>query len=163
MVPPLGVKVAVDALPCPSLHFTAVEYWTVWPLRSVSTCGVRTSEIALGGGTSVTREVSGFVPPCCSAIPRYVPPVVPAVYSPAEETVPPVAVQVTWGGVEDPSLQEPDTVNCCVPPTGSDTEDGLRMSCVRVGGGIVTTLVSAMLPPVCTAITRYVPAVLPAV
>src|ERR1051326_8682789 len=163
MVPPLGVKVTVESWLCPSLHFTAVEYWTVWPLRSVSTCGVRTSEIALGGGTIVTCEVSDFVPPCCTAITRYVPPAVPAVYSPEEEMVPPVAVQVTWGSVEDPSLQEPATVNCWVPPTGSDTEDGLRMSSVRLGAEIVTALVSASVPPVCTAITGYVPGVLPAV
>src|ERR1043165_8654816 len=79
--------------------------------------------------------------------------------------LPPVAVQVTAGVADDPSLHEPDTVNCWVPPGARDTEDGLRTSSVSVGGGtaMVIALVSALVPPVWTAITRYVPAVLPAV
>src|ERR1044072_5354955 len=98
-------------------------------------------------------------------MPGWAPAVLPAVYSPAAVMAPPVAVQVTAGVVDDPSLHEPDTVNCWVPPGARDTEDGLRTSCVSVGGGtaMVTALVSALVPPVSTAITRYVPAVLPAV
>jgi hypothetical protein len=44
-----------------------------------------------------------------------------AVYKPAEETVPPVADQVTA------VLLEPETVtvNCCVPPVSSDEEAGV--------------------------------------
>src|ERR1043166_4211294 len=106
-----------------------------------------------GGAAMVTVDVSARVPPCWAAITRNVPAVLPGVESPPVVMVPPAAVQVTWGGVDDPSLQEPATVNCCVPPISSDTEDGLRTSCVRVGGEIVTALVSALLPPVCTAIT----------
>jgi hypothetical protein len=47
--------------------------------------------------------------------------------------VPPVASYVTAGAVDDPSLHEPDTTNCWVPPGASVTDDGLRTSVVRVG------------------------------
>jgi hypothetical protein len=49
-----------------------------------------------------------------------VPAVLGAVYNPDDDTVPPVALQVTAVFVE------PDTVaeNCCVPPVVSDAEVG---------------------------------------
>src|ERR1051326_6761989 len=49
------------------------------------------------------------------------------------DMVPPVAVQVTDGGADDPSLQEPDTVNCCESPGASVIEEGVTTSAVRVG------------------------------
>src|ERR1051326_8032670 len=125
-----------------------------------------------GGAAMVTVDVSARGPPCWAGVTRNVPALLPpgqrpagaptprtppalppAVGSPRVVMVPPAAVQVTWGGVDDPSLQEPATVNCCVPPISSDTEAGLRTSCVKLGRAIVTALVSALLPPVCTAIT----------
>jgi hypothetical protein len=35
--------------------------------------------------------------------------------------------------VDDPSLHEPDTTNCWVPPGASVTDEGLRTSAVSVG------------------------------
>src|ERR1044071_7779436 len=87
--------------------------------------------------------------------------------------VPPVAVQVTGGGPDDPSLHEPDTANCCVAPGASVIDGGVRTSAVRVGvtgggggsGALGPATSSAVLgeahPPEMTAsnVPRMAPAV----
>ena len=52
----------------------------------------------------VTLEVSAFVSPCRTAITRYVPGVLPAVYIPPDVIDPPVAVQFTAMLLLEPSL-----------------------------------------------------------
>ena len=69
-------------------------------------------------------------------------------------TVPPVAVKVTAGGADEPSLQEPDTVNCWVAPVTRVAEAGFRMSWVSVAAVMVTAAVSASVPAVWRAMTR---------
>ena len=80
-------------------------------------------------------------------------------------TVPPVSLQVTLTLVALPSLIRPSAVNCCVAPARSDALAGVTSTAVSVGAGavIVTLDVSAFVSPCCTAITRNVPAVVPAV
>ena len=51
----------------------------------------------------VIAAVSAKVPPCCVTITRNCPAVVPAVYTPALVTVPPVAVHVPVTGTVVPS------------------------------------------------------------
>src|SRR5512142_720317 len=111
----------------------------------------------------VTTAVSASDPPLCFAITRNVPVVFPAVYSPLELIVPPVADQVTLIATESPALVRPEAPNCCVAPTASVTEAGTITSCTTGGAVIVTVAVSARVPPVCFAITRNVPVAVPAV
>jgi hypothetical protein len=90
----------------------------------------------------------------------------PAVYNPPLVTVPPVAKYVTDGAVVAPLLHRPLTLNCCAPPVASDVEAGVRITCVKVGGGAAVTVTvaeSRKLPVSETARTIAVPALAPAV
>ncbi len=66
----------------------------------------------------VTAAVSARLPPCCTAMTRKLPAVLPAVYSPPLVMLPPVALYVTAGAVVLPSLHTPLTANCCVAAVG---------------------------------------------
>ena len=92
--------------------------------------------------------VSAFVPPCCTAITRNVPAVLPAVYSPAVETVPPVALHVTAVVFVLPSLILPAALNCCVLLTPSDTVAGVTTTDDNVGVAGVG-VVAAVPAPAC--------------
>jgi hypothetical protein len=72
-----------------------------------------------------------------AAVTLNVPAVFPAVYTPDEETVPPVAVHVTV------LLDDPVTVaeNCCISPDCTDAEVGL-MEMATVGAAAVTVTVA---------------------
>ena len=103
----------------------------------------------------VTVEVSARLPPVTVAMTRKLPVVPPAVYNPPFEMVPPVAVQVTGGGVVLPSLHWPRTVNCWLALVTTEAVDGDTTTPVSTGGAVnVTVLVSARVPPCCVAITR---------
>ena len=113
----------------------------------------------------VTDAVSARVPPCWVAITRNVPAVAPAVYAPVPETVPPVADQFTLTLDVLPSDMRPIAENCCPAPGDRFTLEGVTSTPVNVGaaGVMVTTDVSALVPPCWVAMTRKLPAVLPAV
>ena len=90
----------------------------------------------------------------------YVPAVLGAVYRPVEETVPPLADQVTE------VLLDPVTVavNCWMPPVESEAEVG-EMLTETTGGAVTATDAEAdfVWSAVLVAVTVYVPAVLGAV
>jgi len=120
-----------------------------------------------GGGEemfeTVTAAVSALPPPL--TITRYDPVLLPAVKSPDWETVPPVALQLRDGSVEDPLLQRAKAWNWAVPPGFTDVESGHKERLLRVAGTeplIVTLAVSAR-PHEQDAITEKVPAICAAV
>ena len=82
-------------------------------------------------------------------------------YQPEAEIVPPVADQVSVGSVVLPSFHVAATANCWLAPPLSVTGFGVTESDVNVRTLTVTLAVSANDP--LDAMTRYVPAVLPAV
>ena len=94
---------------------------------------------------------------------RKEPGVLPAVYFPPVVMVPPVAVQFTRGGAVDPLDQVAVIVNCWLPPGATDGASGDTERLDSVTGMLMTTEEVSALPLVCLAITRYVPAVDPAV
>ena len=79
--------------------------------------------------------------------------------------LPPVADQVTVTLEVLLSDMRPMAENCCAPPGRQVHGRGRDLDRTRVGaaGVIVTVEVSAFVPPCCVAITRNVPAVVPAV
>jgi hypothetical protein len=83
-----------------------------------------------------------------------------AVYSPEDDTVPPVALHVTA------VLSEPVTVavNCCVAPGASAAEVGERVTTTPAGAVTVTAAeADFVVSTALVAVTLYVPAVLGAV
>src|SRR5665647_18425 len=64
---------------------------------------------------------------------RNAPGVVPAVYVPVGLITPPVAVYTTAGTIDDPSLNDPATENCAVPPGVNVTAAGDRTTAVTDG------------------------------
>jgi hypothetical protein len=63
----------------------------------------------------VKITVAAVLKPFPVAVTAYSPGVRPAVYTPADEMLPPVAAQVTGTGTESPPLSRPYATNACVP------------------------------------------------
>ena len=168
IVPPVALHVTATLVVVLSLSRPTALNCCVSPAATVAVAGETSIRVSVGAGTGiVTTLVSARVPPCCTAITRYVPAALPAVYQPVLVTVPPVAAYVTATLVVELSLIRPTALNCCVFPPASVTLAGLSSIAVSVtpGGGvaIVTWAVSALISPMRTAMTRNVPAVFPAV
>ena len=70
------------------------------------------------------------------AVTANVPTLLPAVYRPADEIVPPVADQVTA------VLEDPVTVaeNCCVAPDWTEADVGLMATVTGAGGELMVTV-----------------------
>jgi len=113
-----------------------------------------------GALTVTVAEADLVVSATLVAVTVNVPALPGAVYSPADETEPLVALQVTEVLLEPVTL----AVNCCVPPVESDAEPGLIVTATVCGALTVTVadadwVVSAAL----VAVTMNVPALLGAV
>ena len=113
MVPPVAEYVTFGAAVVPSLHHPVTVNCRVAPGAKVAAAGARMTRVRVGGGTeTVTVELSGRSPAAVATMTLNVPVACPAVYSPVEDRVPPVAAQVSGGGAVEPSLHAAATVNC---------------------------------------------------
>lgn len=161
-VPPVADQVTAVLLEPVTV---AVNCWFA-PSITVAEDGAMETLTCGGGGAAVivTAACADFEVSAAlvDVTEKLVPAVVPAVNKPAEEIVPPVAVQVTA------VLLDPVTVavNCCFAPVASDTEVGLSETLTCDGAAVMATTACADLEvsAALVAVTeKLVPAVLPAV